>query len=161
MTMKWFIIWCVTVSSFISTCLYPTFLTENSFLEKLASPEILSILIVVLTVTLASAANIHLALGRIEKLYLRKGRDVKNQIAEARRELSVNVWHLFGSFCAMLICLLIKGYARNVHVLAGCNSAAIIVITMNLAILYDIYASLYLLASSGDADVVSNDNDHR
>ncbi|CDX17669.1 conserved membrane hypothetical protein [Mesorhizobium plurifarium] len=147
--MKWPIVAIVTLSSFSVAVLKPEWLAKNTFLASLVSYELVSILIVILTVTMASVANIHLALGRLKKSLADKGVDIGEQISGARRELSENAWYLFGSFCILLVDLLFKGSLEpeSIFWIAMTHAIAIVILTVNLAILYDIYISVYMLTS--------------
>lgn len=145
--MKWMSIFLVAISAFISTMARPELLAENDFLKAIASHEIVSILVVILTVTMASVANIHLALGRLKNTMADAGKDISDQIADARVELSDNAWYLFGAFCLLIIVLLFKGWVSNIYYISAFNGIILTIIALNLAILFDIYSSVYLLTS--------------
>ena len=155
--MKWFIVALVALTSALTSAVCPEFLGENTFLEELVSHELVSILVVILTVTMASVANIHLALGRFEKSMSEQGIDVKNLIADARMELSENAWYIFGSFCVLIVVLILKGSTESIFWISAYHSVALVIIALNLAILYDIYKSVYLLVSM---DAPSHNGQH-
>lgn len=147
--MKWPMILISLLSLIVLTAYDPRILSDNRFLTSIISHEILPILVVILTVTMASVANIHLAMGRMKSSLLAKGVDISAEIADARREVSENAWVLFGSFCICVIVLFIKGAIEDSEYtyISICNSAVILVFVLNLVILYDIYGSIYALTS--------------
>jgi hypothetical protein len=145
--MKWLVFTAVTFASVITTCVNPKLLSENTFLTELVSHEILSMLVVLLTITMASVANIHLALGKLKNSLLAKGVDITPNIQRARGQLSRNAWSMFASFCVLLVVLLIKGHVTTEFWIAACHAAAIIIVSFNLLILYDIYISTFMLTS--------------
>jgi len=145
--MKWLALTVVAILTFVATGLEPELLARNKFLDALVSHELVSILVVVLTVTMASVANVHLALGRLKKSLLQRGLDISKEIAEARTELSENAWYLFGSFCLLIVTLIIKGSVVSDFWLSAAHSVALVILAFNLAVLYDIYVSVYMLTA--------------
>lgn len=148
--MKWSALTIVTLLTTVVTFLRPEFLAENRFLNSIASHEIVGILIVILTVTMASIGNIHLTLGRIRGKFAEKGKDISTDISLARTELSENAWYLFGAFCILIIALIVKGSTQIVFWISAVHSLVLIVLVLNLAILYDIYRSVFMLSALDD-----------
>ncbi|MFK8034356.1 MAG: hypothetical protein AB8B94_09455 [Hyphomicrobiales bacterium] len=134
----------------VTTLLRPELLAKNSFLNSIASHEILGILIVILTVTMASIGNIHLSLGRIRGKLAERGKDISAEISLARTELSENAWYLFGAFCIMIVALVVKGSTQIIFWVSAVHSLVLIVLVLNLAILYDIYRSVFMLSALDD-----------
>lgn len=145
--MKWLAVAIVALILFVAVIAAPDLLATNAFINELASHELVSVLVVILTVTMASVANIHLALGRLKKKFKENGNNIDGLVKEARKELSENAWYLFGAFCILIIVLVIKGSAATPSVIAICHAIALLILTLNLVILYDIYKSVYLLTS--------------
>lgn len=148
--MKWIILTFFVLSTVIITFASPEVLANNKFLDEIVSHELVAILIVILTVTMASVANIHLSLGRIRIRLLEKGLDIKNDISLARSELSENAWYIFYAFCMLLVSLFIKSHFSNVYVNSLVNSFGVVVFIFNMLVMYDIYKSVYLLSSLDD-----------
>ncbi|WP_312419767.1 hypothetical protein [Shinella sp.] len=145
--MKYFVLSLVTLCVVIATSVRPELLASNTFLQGIVSHEIVSILIVLLTITLASVANIHLALGRLKATLAAKGIDITPNIVRARSELSRNAWGMFSSFCLLLVVLVVRGAVISVFWISACHAAVIVIVTFNLLVLYDIYASIFMLTS--------------
>ncbi|PWE52292.1 hypothetical protein DEM27_31625 [Metarhizobium album] len=145
--MKWLILLAVTFSVILATCVNPELLAKNTFLQGLVTHELLSILVVLLTITMASVANIHLALGRLKNNLKASGVDLTANIIRARGELSRNAWSMFASFCVLLVVLFVKGGVVSAIWISACHAAAIIIVTFNLLVLYDIYISIFMLTS--------------
>lgn len=157
--MKWIAVLLAALLCFVVSFYDPAIIGTNAFINAMVSYELVSILVVILTVTLASVANIHLALGRVKRQLAEQGKDITPQVRVARRELSENAWVLFGAFCLLWVVLFVKGEtAQNVVWLTVCHSFAIMIVVISLAILYDIYRSVYRLteldfpAHSGQSD---------
>lgn len=145
--MKWVVVTLAVFCCFVSTFSEPKLLAENTFMIELTTHEIVSILVVFLTVTMASIANIHLSLSRLKSELSARGADVDDEIAGARNELSSNAWTLFGLFCVLLILLLVKGGIEDTFWMSAIHGGVIIIIVLNLVILYDLYSSVYDLTS--------------
>lgn len=132
----------------------PEVLAYNAFLGEMATPELVAILVIILTITLASVANIHLSLTRLEDhLDERKVANAGSEIDEARREINGNAWLLSSVFCVFLALLLIKGHwPDDVWVLSVVHAGAIMAIVINLLVLHDIYSSIYALVTVKETD---------
>jgi hypothetical protein len=145
--MKWISVAGVALVTFVMTLAKPELLGINKFIDQLVSHELVAILVVILTVTMASVANIHLALGRLNKSLRVNNINIDGKIADARTELSENAWYLFYSFIILIGVLIAKGWASTVFWVSACHSVALIILALNMAILYDIYISVYMLTS--------------
>lgn len=145
--MKWITVLISVLASFLLTMINPKILAENTFLNEIASHEIVSILVVLLTVTMASIANIHLTLSRLNSELRARGVSVDGEIQSARKELTSNAWSLFGLFCVLLVLLLIKGGVSSLFWLSIVHGGVIVIVVVNLVILYDLYTSVYELTS--------------
>jgi len=106
----------------------PLTISSNGFLDDFIGSQLLSLLSVILTVTLASVANIHLTLSKKtnEITDHKKKAAAKKAAGEARVEINSNALGLFVTFLFALVLLIIDGHF----------------------ILYDIYQSMFRL--SGD-----------
>ena len=79
-----FILFCA-----VSTVSEPTFLAKNNFLQQFVNHEILALLAIILAITFASMANIHLALNRIVMRAFGRRRALGQRSSEAvRREIN-------------------------------------------------------------------------
>ncbi|PYF04492.1 hypothetical protein BJ122_103146 [Rhodopseudomonas faecalis] len=123
----------------------PEFFAKNAFLGSFITFELLNILAVILTVTLASIANIHLSLNRIVRAAFKdraKGTEAANRV---RSEINQNGWLLFWLFIAACGLLFLKGAyeAPTVFVLSFVHSFGLIVLLTNLLVLCDTYQVIY------------------
>lgn len=134
-----------TVTLSVSVC-YPRLFLENNFLENFITFEVLNVLAVILTVTLASVANIHLSLNRIVRAAFRDREKGEHFASQVRKEINQNSWVLLFLFAASCVILFIKGhFENNGAALAVTNALMIIVIAAHLFVLYDIYSTVYKL----------------
>lgn len=122
----------------------PEWLHANAFLKNFISHELVSLLAVVLTVTLASVANIHLAINRIVARYLSHNAEQKAVAEAIKSEIKGNAWVIFYSFIAAIVILFIKGLNESdLLVVAICNAAMLWILLLNLLCILDIYRVIY------------------
>ena len=86
----------------------PELLVENDFLKSFINHEIVNILALIMTVTTASVANIHLAFNRTEEAVQKL--DV---FIEARKEVNESAFWLIGLFIFSVIVLIIRSYFKD------------------------------------------------
>lgn len=123
----------------------PVWLSSNVFLRDFISFEIIAVLVVILTITFASVANIHLALNRIEAKA--KG-SRKSRIGEIRQEVNSDAWVIFWAFIVCVAALLIKGaFPQNVHIVAAANAVGLTVLLINALVLHTIYRAIFALVT--------------
>ncbi|KZB56822.1 hypothetical protein [Thalassospira xiamenensis] len=110
----------------------PEYLSDsNEFLRNFVNHEFLNILGVILAITLASVANIHLAFNRIEERY-----KTKNALTKSRHNLKKSAYWLIGLFVAGAVVVFIKPVACSSPVsIALFNSAALIILIWHILIL--------------------------
>ena len=75
---------------------------SNAFLKTFVGSDFLNILGVILAITLASIANIHLEFNKIEERYQRKGLD------KSRDNIKKNAAWLIGLFCLGVLIVIVK-----------------------------------------------------
>jgi len=136
-----------TILSFVVIC-KPEWLAENSFLSDFVSEQLLALLAVMMTITFASAANIHLVLNRIIANVFRDNiQDGHRRSEPARKEINEDVWLMFGGFVFVCISLLFKGGLDGELVLAIVHGVAVFVIFLYILVFYDIYRVVFRLAA--------------
>lgn len=139
----------LAVASAAAVCM-PEIFTTNRFINGLLNHEILNIMAVILTVTLASVANIHLSLNRIiEKSFVGRIEDGKKAAAQVRSEINTNAWllcYIFAFSCIVLF--LIGGDPENANLKAFLAAIMLTALLAYILILYDIYAVVYKLAAA-------------
>ncbi|KEQ05105.1 hypothetical protein [Pseudorhizobium pelagicum] len=110
----------------------PSFLSDsNGFLKNFVNENILNMLGVILAITLASVANIHLAFNRIEERY-----EKPLGLAKSRTNLKKAAYWLIGIFVAGCIIVAVKPVAAVTEVgQAIFNSAALLMLIWHVLIL--------------------------
>ena len=83
----------------------PQWLSNNAFLNGFVSHEILALKAVILTVTLASVANIHLALNRIVVSRFGSQASLTEAAKSVKKEINDNAWYIFWGFIATIFAL--------------------------------------------------------
>jgi hypothetical protein len=131
------------------TLFEPNFLGTNDFLKLFVSHEILAFLIIIVTITFGSVANIHLSISRtqttISNAETRK--QVEEQFAKPLRdETQSSAWMLFWALIICVVALFIKGSCpTNMYVVSAVHGIAILVLIANAVVLYDIYGAIFEL----------------
>ncbi|WP_152485771.1 hypothetical protein [Euryhalocaulis caribicus] len=152
------IIAAATVVSVLTVC-HPSVLAGNKFLDEFVSHEILALLIVILTITLASIGNIHLTLTRMVSRFESRA---EGELAAkpARDEINSSGWSLLYAFGLCTVALLIKGGAEsNIYAQSGVNGVALVILLFNLLVLKDIYDTVYDLVKEDGAANEHEKND--
>lgn len=122
----------------------PEWLSDNTFLQGFISFEILSLLAVILTVTLASVANIHLAINRIIAKHLAGNAEQVSVAEDIKTEIKSNAWTIFYSFFFAVAILFVKGLNEaDAFVVSACNAAMLWLLFLNLMCILDIYRVIY------------------
>lgn len=106
---------------------------QNGFLKNFVNHEFLGLLGVILAITLASIANIHLEFNKIEEKYQRKG------LGKSRANLRANAFLLIGSFVVGVLIVTVKpigdsGFTSQ----AIFNAAALFVLLLHIIVLINI-----------------------
>ncbi len=110
----------------------PSYLSDkNVFLKNFINENILNMLGVILAITLASVANVHLAFNRIEERY-----GVAGGLQKSRNNLKKAAYWLIGIFVAGCIIVAVKPIAAKTEVgEAIFNSAALMMLIWHVLIL--------------------------
>lgn len=131
--------------------IHPCVLATNKFLDAFVSHEIMAFLIVILTITFASVANIHLTVGRMQgAIRDENARDsLEQQFARPLKDdTRSSAYLLFWVFCIMALLLVFKGqFSENAYAKSFVHSAGILAVTLNAVVLYDIYQTVFALVS--------------
>lgn len=116
----------------------PYYLTDagNSFFAGFVSWELLSFLGVIVTITLASAANLHLELNKLEEIS-------EETFAEARAAVRLSAYSLLILFCVAFAVVMIKPTVAGPNWNATLNSLAILIVVFNLGILADLTMAVF------------------
>ncbi|RIA35441.1 hypothetical protein DFR49_4218 [Hephaestia caeni] len=116
----------------------PYYLTDdgNSFFKGFVTWELLSFLGVVVTITLASAANLHLELNKLEE-------KTDERFPEARNSIRLSAYSLLMLFLAAFVLVVVKPTIDGAHWNAVLNSVAVLIVLFNLAILADLTMAVF------------------
>lgn len=126
-----------------TTVCMPNLFGENAFLQGFVTHEILALMAVILTVTLASVANIHLSLNRIVITKFSTRKEMVEAAQSVKKELSDNAWYIFWGFAAVIILLIAKGISKNLFLQSAVNAACIWVLLVYILCMYDIYRVVF------------------
>lgn len=129
----------------------PAWLSDrNDFLKGFVNQELLAILGVIVTITLASAGNLHLELNRIEDL-------TGERFAEARRAIRAYTFLLIALFVAAVVIVVVKPLASERETAqAVWNSLALLIVALNVASLLDLTNAI--LSIPADRRLRDSDN---
>ena len=135
----------------------PAIFADNRFLNALMGPDLVAVLVVVLTITFASVANVHLSISRlVAKAHNRQAAEAA--AGSARAELNSNAWSIFWAFLVALVALFFNGHFPADKVADALTTAVCLtVILFNGLVMHDIYRSIFLLAAGPGAE---HDQDH-
>lgn len=127
----------------VVSCAKPEWLSDsNSFLKGFVNQEMLSVLGVIVTITLASSANLHLELNRIED-------KTGEHFPEARYANKAYAYLLiFLFFCALLLASTKPIIATNEKLQAAFNGAAIWMIILNILALLDLTSAVFAIPAN-------------
>jgi len=115
------------IVAYLTLC-HPRIMAENHFLDNFINHELLNILAVIMTVTAASAANIHLVFNRAEEAIKEPG-----YFDGARKEINQNVYFLIGAFVAAVLVLLVRShYLDSVTLVSLFNSVCLVLLLINV-----------------------------
>lgn len=119
-------------------------LANNDFLKGFVNHEVLALMAVILTVTLASVANIHLALNRIVSKRFNGDEDLKHAALDVKKQLTDNAWYIFWGFCLSVVALLVKGHYPGVsEVVAAVHGFVLWLLALFILCMYDIYKVVF------------------
>ena len=85
----------------MSVC-QPEILARNTFLEGFINQEVLNIMAVIMTISIASIATIHIWFNELEDKHGQK------VFRAARREINQAAFYFIGLFLAQLLCLIVR-----------------------------------------------------
>ena len=119
----------------------PQFLIENHFLEDFINHKLLNILAIIMTVTVASAANIHLAFNRAEEII-----NNPDYFRNARKETNQSAYWLIGLFLGAVIILIVRSYLiEDMFMVSLLNGVALVILLMNILVLVDVVGTVFAM----------------
>lgn len=132
----------------VLSCVVPDVLSDkNTFLKGFVTHELLGFLGVIVTITLASAANLHLKLNELEE-------KVQKQVfSKTRSMVKKSAYWLIGMLLIALLLVVIKPVVANSNTVESIfNGAALLVVFFNILVLIDLTQSAFSLEPSIDKD---------
>jgi hypothetical protein len=106
---------------------------KNDFLHHFVNHELLSLLGIIMTITLASAANLHLEFNKIEERFKQRG------LTKTRHGVMQSAYCLIGLFFISVVIVVTKPIAAHNEVSEALfNGAALFVLLWNILILIEI-----------------------
>ena len=125
---------------------HPLWLSDrgNSFLSSFVNQEFLAFLGVVVTITLASAANLHLELNKLQDSTRRK-------FPKTRASVRVSAYSLIASLLSGIIIVITKPYINSSNFMSSLwNSAAIVVLLFDVLVLADLTRAVLRIPAMSD-----------
>lgn len=120
----------IAIIGSLSVC-RPTALSRNSFLTQFMGPDLISALVVILTITFASVANIHLSIGRMI-IRSKNPQAAKDAASRVRSQINSNAWLIFWGLVVVLVALFIYGeFPRDDMVRAVMVAICLTVVLLN------------------------------
>lgn len=120
-------------------------------------PDMVSVLVVVLTITFASVANIHLSISRM--IGAAPNPRKAAQAAEGvRRQINSNAWVIFWAFVVALVALFVYGqFPDEDMVRSFATATCLTVIVLNGLVMHDLYRTIFILVTN-DPTLAKADN---
>jgi uncharacterized membrane protein YidH (DUF202 family) len=112
----------------------PSYLSdENEFLHHFVNHELLALLVIIMTITLASAASLHLEFNKIEERYRKRG------LTKTRRGVTQGSYCLIALFLFATALVVIKPLLPHSETAqAIVNGIALILVLFNVLILLEL-----------------------
>lgn len=129
----------------VATIYKPEFLGTNTFLTGFVNHEILALMAVILTITLASVANIHMSLNALILRRFRNNPEIRKVALDVKTEMNDNAWLIIWGFLITVIVLVTKGCFEASNHLAQsiANGIALWLFLLYFLCLYDIYRVVF------------------
>lgn len=112
----------------------PSYLSDkNSFMLNFVNHELLALLGIIMTITLASAASLHLEFNKIEEKFQKRG------LTETRRGVMQGAYGLIFSFLFAVVIVVLKPLLPHSETAeAISNGLALLILLFNVLILLDL-----------------------
>lgn len=138
-TIAWIILIGLASILIATSICHPYYLSDagNSFFREFVTHEMLAVLGVIVTITLASSASIHLELNKLEE------RDA-GSFPEARKAVKMSSLALVYAFAVAFVLVMAKPWVGdNQHATAVMNSLSILIFLFSLAIMTDLTMAIF------------------
>lgn len=137
----------------------PEALADNRFLDEFMGPDLIAVLVIVLTITFASVANVHLSISRmIARTPAPDKAAARGAATGARSEINSNAWTIFWALVVTLIALFLNGeFPKDKMVDAITTAVCMTVVLLNGLVMHDIYRSIFMLVASERAGTTNDE----
>ena len=134
----------------ISTIARPQFLAKNEFIDKVSTYEMLTILGVILTISMASIVNIHFGISKIvAKCYSDNIELGQAKATDSRNELNSSASFLMGAFLLAVVALVVKSETlNNIFCRSALNGFVLGTLLLMILVMYDLNRAIFKLAAS-------------
>lgn len=142
----------LTVLLTVSACA-PYLLSDdgNAFLKGFVNQELLSLLGVVVTITLASAGNLHLELNKLQDM-------TGKPFARTRQAVRLSAYSLIVIFVLACVLVVVKPtLGTDMRATATCNSIAIVLIVFSIFVLTDLTRTILAIPAVSTLPKVDDD----
>ena len=118
----------------VCTVMRPDLLSDhNEFLAHFVNQELLALLVIIMTITLASAANLHLEFNKIEERYKKRG------LTKTRHGVRQGAYFLIWLVSFSIVIVVLKPIlADGAALQSAFNGAALVVLLWNVLILVEL-----------------------
>lgn len=144
----------IAAALFVSVAILckPEFFSSNTFLVGFVNHEVISLMAVILTVTLASVANIHLAINRLVKERFDNSSEAISLASDVKSELRQNCWFIFWGFLCAIILVFAKGaLPANPTAIAIVHGAISWILLLYVMCMMDVYQVVFGIVSMDKA----------
>ena len=136
-----------TLVAVVAACCPSAMSDKNDFLHHFVNHELLGLLGIIMTITLASAANLHLEFNKIEERFRHRG------LTKTRRGVVQSAYCLIGLFFVSVVIVVAKPIASHSEVSEALfNGAALFVLLWNILILIEITQMAFAIGPTIDDD---------
>jgi hypothetical protein len=130
----------IATVAILSACAPSAISDKNSFLVGFINHELVAFMGVLVTITLASAANIHIELNKYDEQL------AKPSFERTRADLKHSSFALVAALIASIFIVLVKPLAATTEAAqAGFNGAALVVIAASIMIVIDLTLAAFSL----------------
>ncbi len=138
-TIAWTLLIALTAILAAASICQPYYLSDagNDFFRDFVTHEMLAVLGVIVTITLASSASIHLELNKLEER-------TAGEFPEARRAVKQSCYALVFAFAAAFFVVMAKPWVGDSQqATAAMNSLSILIFLFSLAIMADLTMAIF------------------
>lgn len=144
-TLPWTILVGLTSVLVCVSASQPQFLDDrNSFMKGFVTHELLATLGIMLTVTLASTATLHLELNKLQQL-------TQDKFEKTRSAIRLSAYSLIACFVLATVLVVVKPMCGQYGILVALlNSFSLIILYFTISVLYDLTRAAFKIPAISD-----------